>query len=249
MSSSRNCDALFVKGAWNWRFSQAKTVRTRPPVGWQHYREQLWSNKTGQLRYNLGNLRLRICHGDILEHLEGADAVVNSANKNLAGPYRPEYWMFSSHAGQSVEEVIHKAAGPDLQEACNQLDCRYGEGIRCPVGKARATSGTASLLPSGFIVHTVAPGWHSYATSAPLLKSSWSATLDAVAELGVEILVVPALGCGTNRAPLDDAAACAFETLKEWGQGQGHSLEVRLVLHSFETWVSWTDVAFDMYGK
>jgi O-acetyl-ADP-ribose deacetylase (regulator of RNase III) len=184
-----------------------------------------------------------------LDHVKGAGAVINSANKNLAGPARPEFWMFSSHAGESVEEVVHSAAGPDLLQACNELTFWGDEGIRCPVGRARATSGTSSLLPSGFIIHAVAPGWHSFATSAEKLVGTWSCSLDLAASLGIGVVVAPALGCGTNRTPAEDAAVCGFQAFQEWGESKDHGLEVRLVLHTFDAWVNWTNVAFHTFGK
>jgi len=246
---SHNCDTLFVKGAGTGRTCQSLPAVPAPPPGFQRYREQLWSNPAGQLRYNMRGLRLRICHGDILEHSKGADAVINAANKNLSGPARPEYWMFSSYAGHSVDEVIHRAAGAELQEACRQLQFCGGDGIRCPIGKARATPGTASLLPTGFIIHAVAPGWHSAETSSSNLMGVWRSSLDVAAELGVKVLAAPALGCGTNRTPFAVAASCALAALRDWSNSEDYPLEVRLVLHTFESWVSWTDVAFNMFGK
>merc|ERR1712217_966786 len=159
------------------------------------------------------------------------------------------YWMFSSYVGQSVEEVIHKAAGPELLEACQHLSFEGGEGICCPIGSVRVTPGTASLLPAGSIVHAVAPGWHAADTTTPKLKATWQATLDAAAELNAQVMVAPALGCGTNRAPFEDAAECALESMSAWGGSNSHTLEVRLVLHSFEAWQSFTNVAYSIFGR
>jgi len=243
------CDALFLKGAWSGHVA-GSAPRAALPVGWQTYRDQLWRHPGGKLRYSLKGLDLCICHGDLLEHLQGAGAIVNSANKFLTGPSRPEYWMFSSYAGTSVEEAIHRRAGPELLQACKQLPDRGGEGIRCPVGKARPTPGTSSLLPDGFIIHAVAPGWHAFETSSGQLTSAWQCSLDLAVELDVGTVVMPALGCGTNRAPLEDAAACALAGIQEWSsQSDSRSLELRLVLHTQEAWTAWTTVAFNTLRK
>eukprot|EP00931_Biecheleriopsis_adriatica_P110630 TRINITY_DN84914_c0_g1_i1.p1 TRINITY_DN84914_c0_g1~~TRINITY_DN84914_c0_g1_i1.p1 ORF type:complete len:248 (-),score=26.12 TRINITY_DN84914_c0_g1_i1:204-947(-) len=245
---STNCDALFLKGAWK-AATGTLVIRPVPPVGWQKYRDQLWHNSRGQFKYTLGSLHLHILHGDILDHLSSADVLVNSANKNLAGPARPNYWMFSSYQGQSVEEVIHRAAGPELLQACQALDFRGDRGIRCPVGSVRTTTGTKTLLPTGHIIHAVAPGWHAVETSAPKLKATWREALRAASEVEANVLVAPALGCGTNRTPFEDAAECALDAFSSWGSSTNYRLEVRLVLHSFEAWKGFTNVAHALLGK
>eukprot|EP00928_Gymnodinium_smaydae_P064588 TRINITY_DN47874_c0_g1_i1.p1 TRINITY_DN47874_c0_g1~~TRINITY_DN47874_c0_g1_i1.p1 ORF type:complete len:277 (+),score=44.40 TRINITY_DN47874_c0_g1_i1:86-832(+) len=246
---SQKCDTLFSKGAWSGRVRQALRAVPPPPAGWQMYREQLWKNPSGALRYKLNGLRLCICHGSVLDHLKGADALVNSANKNLAGPARPDYWMFSSYEGLSVEEAVHQQAGPELLEACRKLAFSGSDGIRCPIGSARATPGTASLLSDGFIIHAVAPGWHAFETSSAKLVETWRCSLDVATGLGVSTLVAPALGCGTNRTPPEDAAACALTAFDHWSAIDANALNVRLVLHTYEAWVAWTNVAFQRFGK
>lgn len=250
MIKSTNCDALFLRGAGIGKAFAPALLTRAPPEGWQRYCHQLWENPKGQFQYKLGSLKLRICHGNLLNHLQGVDAVVNSANKSLVGPARPEYWMFSNYASQSVEEVIHKAAGPELLDYCKQLDFRGGEGIRCSVGRARATPGTDSLLPAGFVIHAVAPGWHAMDTTGPKLKETWRCSLDIVTELGLKVVVAPGLGCGTNRTPLEDAAFCAFHTLRDWSnESRDYALELRLVLHTFDAWKVWNAFAWDMFSR
>jgi O-acetyl-ADP-ribose deacetylase (regulator of RNase III) len=245
----QTCNALFLKGAWSGGSTVSKPLVPLPPEGWQRYREQIWNNPFGKLRYKFNGLHLHLLHGDLLNHVRGAGAILNSANKNLVGPARPEYWMFSTYAGLSVEETIHKAAGPELLQACKQLSYCGEDGIRCRIGQARATSGTASLLPNGYIIHAVAPGWHDYNTSAPKLMETWRASLALAAELGVKVLTAPALGCGTNRAPYEDAAWCAFEAFQDWSSSQKPDLELRMVINSAEAWRAWTNVTFHTFGR
>lgn len=238
----KNCDALFLRQRPGPEL--AKPV-SRAPAGWQRYREQLWENPKGQLKFNIASVKLSLCHGCILDHLRGADVLINSANKHLVGPARPDYWMFSSHQGHSVEEVVHAQAGPGLLSACQQINFCGGEGIRCPVGSARATPGTPSLLPDGFIVHAVAPGWHSAETSPPKLRAAWLAAMDLAISLDLRSMVAPSLGCGTNRTPYHDAAICALQAMQEWGSRNADvTMSLRVVLHDFEAWTTWTDVAY-----
>ena len=87
---------------------------------------------------------LQAAQGDIT--VERIDAVVNAANRGLAG-------------GGGVDGAIHRAAGADrLQAACRAI----GE---CPPGQAVVTDGFD--LPARFIIHTVGPVWRGGTAASP----------------------------------------------------------------------------------
>ena len=66
------------------------------------------------------NGRVSVCVGDITQ--QQVDAVVNAANSTLLG-------------GGGVDGAIHRAGGPDILAACQELRrTRYPEGL--PTGEA-----------------------------------------------------------------------------------------------------------------
>ena len=73
------------------------------------------------------------------------DAIVNAANERMLG-------------GGGVDGAIHRAAGPELREACNLVG-------GCPTGEARITPGFR--LTAGHVIHTVGPVYRSPEASAP----------------------------------------------------------------------------------
>lgn len=120
------------------------------------------------------------------------DAVVNAANRRLAG-------------GGGVDGAIHRAAGPALRRACAEI----GE---CPTGEARITPGFD--LPARWVIHTVGPVWSGGEKDEPvLLKSCYQSSLKLAGEYGVESLAFPCISTGAYRFPGDLAAEIALAVL------------------------------------
>ena len=87
--------------------------------------------------------QLTLIRGDITR--VPVDAIVNAANECMLG-------------GGGVDGAIHRAAGPELYQACLAVP-RVADQVRCRQGDARITPGFR--LPARFVIHTVGPVYES----------------------------------------------------------------------------------------
>jgi O-acetyl-ADP-ribose deacetylase (regulator of RNase III) len=143
------------------------------------------------MRYRQGEYQLDVLRGDITQ--QAVDAVVNAANAQLA-------------PGGGVAGAIHRAAGPELWEACRPLG-------GCRTGEAKLTDGFA--LPARWIVHTVGPVYGQDRPAADLLADCYRNSLAVADEAGAESIAFPALSTGAFGYPMEDAAEVAIGTLLE----------------------------------
>ncbi len=163
--------------------------------------------------------QVRILRGDLTQ--QAVDAIVNAANQKMLG-------------GGGVDGAIHRAAGPDLLEACRRVP-EVRPGVRCPTGEARITPGFA--LPARYVIHTVGPVYGSRPRDAALLASAFRASLELAVEHDLDSIAFPAISCGVYGYPLDEAAAIAREVTVDpsWSLG-----EIRFVLFSEDVHAAWT---------
>lgn len=146
-----------------------------------------------------------------------ADAIVNAANAELLGCFRP------FHA--CIDNAIHAAAGPRLREDCGRIMAAQAHPE--PTGTAKATRGYN--LPARFVLHTVGPivsGALQAGHEADLARC-YRACLDLAVDLpGVRSVAFCAISTGVFGFPKVPAARIAIRTVSEWLDAHPGGLEL-----------------------
>ncbi len=154
--------------------------------------------------------RITVVRGDITE--QDTDAIVNAANERLAG-------------GGGVDGAIHRAAGPQLLDACMELPV-IGPGMqRCETGDAQVTPGFRLCK---YVIHAVGPKYESHPDPQGALRKVFSKSLQRAVAVGARSISFPAISCGAYGFPIIDAAYIATDAVleQEWKLD-----EIRFVLH------------------
>ena len=146
------------------------------------------------------------------------DAIVNAANTTLLG-------------GGGVDGAIHRAAGPELLAECRRLG-------GCNPGEAKITAGYR--LPARFVVHTVGPIWHGGKRGEPeILANCYRNSLKVAVENRVKTIAFPAISCGAHGYPIEQAAAIAVQTTREFLKNDNHIEKVIFVVFSDDLYDSY----------
>jgi O-acetyl-ADP-ribose deacetylase (regulator of RNase III) len=119
-----------------------------------------------------------------------ADAIVNAANSGL--------W-----AGGGICGVIHSAAGPELEDECQQYS-------PTDTGKAALTKGYR--LPARYVIHAVGP----MGEDKELLTSAYESTLAYMDGDKIKSIGFCCISTGIFGYPIVKATHVALETVRKW---------------------------------
>jgi O-acetyl-ADP-ribose deacetylase (regulator of RNase III) len=139
---------------------------------------------------------IEVTQGDITQL--DVDVIVNAANESLLG-------------GGGVDGAIHRAAGPELLEACRRLG-------PCPTGEARITPGFR--LKARWVVHTPGPVWRGGVIGEPqLLESCYRNSFRLAIEKGAQSVAFPCISTGVYGYPKQAAARIALAVMRQHQAG------------------------------
>jgi len=176
---------------------QEKRIRQKAP---------LMSRMSAVMKTEQISNRIEVVEGDITQ--QRVEAIVNAANTNLLG-------------GGGVDGAIHRAAGPELLEACRTLG-------GCPTGEAKITKGYK--LPVQWVIHTVGPVWRDGRQGEEeLLASCYRSSLALAEQNGARTLAFPSISTGAYGFPMDKAARIAVAEIRTFLERSSSMQKVVLV--------------------
>ncbi len=167
--------------------------------------------------------RVYLVQGDITQL--AVDAIVNAANEALL-------------PGGGVSGAIHRAAGPELAEACRKV-------APCPPGEARLTPGFR--LPARYVIHTVGPIWRGGTHGeAALLEKAYRQSLALARQYRLSTVAFPSISTGIYGYPLAEAAPIALKVLLEEAP---HFQELYMVAYDETTYRAYLEAWEKLTGQ
>jgi O-acetyl-ADP-ribose deacetylase (regulator of RNase III) len=159
-----------------------------------------------------GESTLSLWQGDITTH--DVDAVVNAANAALAG-------------GGGVDGAIHRAAGPELLEACRKIRQEQLGGRLLATAEPVITPGFR--LPARFVIHVVGPICGVDERPDELLVQAYRRCIALAASRGLARIAFPSISTGAFGCKVGWAAPIALGAILDQLR-ETQLAEVRMVL-------------------
>ncbi len=169
--------------------------------------------------------RIKIIQGDITT--QRVDVIVNAANQSLLG-------------GGGVDGAIHRAAGPELLEACRRLN-------GCATGGAKITAGYR--LPAKYVVHAVGPVWQGGgAYEAQLLAACYRKSMQLAIDHGAKSIAFPAISTGAYGYPVEEATTVALREVSQFLLNAPEITAVHMVCFDGRTFATYRAIAERVLG-
>ena len=158
--------------------------------------------------------RIYLWQGDITALK--VDAIVNAANSQMCGCFRPMH--------NCVDNIIHSKAGIELRLRCN--DIMRAQGHEEPTGKAKITPGYN--LPCKYVLHTVGPivEGRLQKKHEEQLASCYRSCLELAQQYGVQSIAFCCISTGVFMFPNKRAAEIAVQTVRQYYEETGSQMKV-----------------------
>lgn len=132
------------------------------------------------------------------------DAIVNPINEKGLGCFKPHH--------HCVDNLIHRAAGPALRQACKALL----KGKTLEPSECFVTKGFA--IPAPYIVHALGPIYanHSKSEAGRLLVATYVNAIRAAIDQGCTSLAFPSISTGLSGFPKDEARPLVLQAIQPY---------------------------------
>ncbi len=147
--------------------------------------------------------------GDITRQPD-LDCIVNAANAQLK-------------IGGGVAGAVHKAAGPDLEEACRPL---------APIRPGQAVITPGFNLPNKKVIHCLGPVYNIDKPSDRLLADCYLNALRLADEEALTSIGFPAISTGAFGYPVEEAAEVTADAIHSVLPELQHVSLIRMILFS-----------------
>jgi len=207
--------SLRVGCSWREAGASSSDIVAPPGRGFVQYKKMM-AQAGSPLTFRVPSLNLKLavrcgCIGAAA--MSGRYAGIVTPSNALMCGNKSKWWGFIG--AENVDGVLRSLAGPGLAEECEAIPAVAASGLeKLLPSSARATG--AHDLNARHLIHALAPASAYPRQPAELaLRRSYSRCLQLAADLEVESLALPALGCGVAGFPAGIGARAAFDAIED----------------------------------